>query len=127
MIPFALETWALSIYLEHAVAIREADALTIDNNFIAECGNCVELLTCGQACKVANNLMGAGYCGHSIYAENYGGLLISANNVFPRGRSSIHLVNYSLQTLRLWRELLGLVTRFPFMRPPYSLLGYHNY
>ena len=83
------------IYLEHAVAIREADALTIDNNFIAECGSCVELLTCGQACKVANNLIGAGYCGHSIYAENYGGLLISANNVFPRGRSSIHLLNVS--------------------------------
>lgn len=39
----------------------------------------------------------------------------------------LKLVNYSLQTLRLWRELLGLVTRFPFMRPPYSLLGYHNY
>ena len=43
----------------------------------------------GQASRIANNLIGAGYNGHSIYAENYGGLLISANNVFPRGASSI--------------------------------------
>lgn len=81
------------IYLEHGVVLHESDALTIDNNFIAECGNCVELLDCGQASKISNNLMGAGFCGHTIYAENFGGLLISANNIFPRGRSSIHLKN----------------------------------
>jgi inulin fructotransferase (DFA-I-forming) len=43
----------------------------------------------GQASKVTNNLIGAGYNGYSIYAENFGGLLVSGNNVFPRGRSSI--------------------------------------
>lgn len=81
------------IYLEHGAVLHESDALTIDNNFIAECGNCVELLDCGQASKISNNLMGAGFCGHTIYAENFGGLLISSNNIFPRGRSSIHLKN----------------------------------
>ncbi|RAK03950.1 copper-binding protein NosD [Halanaerobium saccharolyticum] len=78
------------VYLEHGVTIYDADALTIDNNFIAECGNCIELRGLGQASKIANNLIGAGYRGYSIYAENYAGILISANNVFPRGASCVH-------------------------------------
>lgn len=45
----------------------------------------------GQASRVSNNLIGAGYEGYSIYAENFGGLLVCGNNVFPRGRSSIEL------------------------------------
>ena len=78
------------IYLEHGLVSYHSDALSIDNNFIAECGNCIELRGMGQASRISNNLIGAGYGGHSIYAENYGGVLVSANNVFPRGRSSIH-------------------------------------
>jgi len=77
------------MYLEHGIVSYHADASTIDNNFIAECGNCVELRGTGQASKVSNNLIGAGYRGYSIYAQNFGGLLVSGNNVFPRGRSSI--------------------------------------
>jgi len=79
------------IYLEHALRIDNADALSIHDNFIAECGSCIELRGWGQASKVTDNLIGAGPRGHSIYAENHGGLLITANNVFPRGDSSIHL------------------------------------
>ncbi|ANL49115.1 pectin lyase fold/virulence factor domain-containing protein (plasmid) [Rhizobium phaseoli] len=78
------------IYLEHGVTVHDADALAIDNNFIAECGNCIELKGMGQASRIANNFIGAGYRGHSIFAENYGGVLISSNNVFPRGASSIY-------------------------------------
>jgi inulin fructotransferase (DFA-I-forming) len=78
------------IYLEHGIVSYHSDALTIDNNFIAECGNCIELKGMGQASRVSSNLIGAGYDGHSIYAENYGGVLVSANNVFPRGSSSVH-------------------------------------
>ncbi|MBB5535884.1 NosD domain-containing protein [Rhizobium giardinii] len=78
------------IYLEHGVTVHDADALAIDNNFIAECGNCIELKGMGQASRIANNFVGAGYKGHSIYAENYGGILVSSNNVFPRGSSSIY-------------------------------------
>ncbi|HGF7527423.1 TPA: NosD domain-containing protein [Vibrio cholerae] len=78
------------IYAEHGLTICHADALTVDNNFIAECGNCIELRGMGQASKISNNLIGAGYNGYSIYAENYGGILVSANNVFPRGSSSLH-------------------------------------
>lgn len=77
------------VYLEHGLVSHHADASTIDNNFIAECGSCIELRGMGQASKISNNLIGAGYAGRSIYAENFGGLLVSGNNVFPRGRSSI--------------------------------------
>ncbi|MDT2758008.1 right-handed parallel beta-helix repeat-containing protein [Enterococcus asini] len=79
------------IYLEHGVTIYHADALTIHDNFIAECGNCIELRGWGQASKVTENLIGAGFKGYSIFAENFGGLMITSNNVFPRGRSSVHL------------------------------------
>jgi len=79
------------VYLEHALTIYNADALSIHDNFIAECGNCIELRGWGQASKVTDNLIGAGFRGYSIYAENHGGLLITANNVFPRGASSVYL------------------------------------
>ncbi|MCV9888768.1 NosD domain-containing protein [Metabacillus halosaccharovorans] len=78
------------VYLEHGMTIYHADALTIHDNFIAECGNCIELRGWGQASKITDNLIGAGFKGYSIYAQNFGGLLITANNVFPRGASSIY-------------------------------------
>ncbi|WEV69076.1 right-handed parallel beta-helix repeat-containing protein [Bifidobacterium sp. ESL0775] len=77
------------VYLEHGVTIYDADALSIHDNFIAECGNCIELRGSGQASKITDNLIGAGYRGYSMYAQNFGGLLISGNNVFPRGASTI--------------------------------------
>ena len=78
------------VYLEHGVTTYDADAMAIHNNFIAECGNCIELRGMGQASKITDNLIGAGYKGYSIYAKNYGGLLVTANNIFPRGTSSVH-------------------------------------
>lgn len=78
------------VYLEHGITIYHADALTVHDNFIAECGNCIELRGWGQASKITDNLIGAGYKGYSIYAQNFGGLLITANNIFPRGASSIY-------------------------------------
>jgi len=79
------------IYLENALTICNADAISINDNFIAECGSCIELRGWGQASKITDNLIGAGLGGHSIYAENHGGLLITANNIFPRGVSSVYL------------------------------------
>lgn len=78
------------VYLEHGITIYHADALSIHDNFIAECGNCIELRGWGQASKVTENLIGAGYKGYSVYAQNFGALLITSNNVFPRGASSIY-------------------------------------
>lgn len=78
------------VYLEHALTIYHADALSIHDNFIAECGSCIELRGWGQASKITDNLIGAGYKGYSIFAQNFGGLLITANNIFPRGTSSVY-------------------------------------
>ncbi len=81
------------VYLERAIAMEGADAATVDGNFIAECGSCVELLLASQSCKVTNNLIGAGYNGKSIAATGADGLLIAANNVFPRGGSLVELTD----------------------------------
>lgn len=101
------------VYLEHALTIHNADALSIHDNFIAECGNCIELRGWGQASKITDNLIGAGFKGHSIYAENHGGLLITANNVFPRGASSVCLdgvTRSSITNNRLHSFYPGMVT-----------------
>lgn len=100
------------VYLEHALTIHHADALSIHDNFIAECGNAIELLGWGQASKVTDNLIGAGFRGHSIYAENHGGLLVTANNVFPRGASSVHfrsVTRSSVTANRLHSFYAGMV------------------
>lgn len=78
------------VYLEHGLVVRDTDALSVSGNFLAECGSCIELTGSGQASKVTDNLIGAGYVGFSIFAEGHIGLLVSANNVFPRGKSSVH-------------------------------------
>ncbi|WP_077610288.1 NosD domain-containing protein [Clostridium sp. Marseille-P2415] len=87
------------VYLEHGITIYNADALAIHDNFIAECGNCIELRGSGQASKITDNLIGAGYKGYSIYAQNFGGLLITANNIFPRGASSVHFAGVVRSTI----------------------------
>lgn len=87
------------VYLEHGIVIYHADALAIHDNFIAECGSCIELRGWGQASKITDNLMGAGYKGYSIYAQNFGGLLIATNNIFPRGMSSVHFENVMRSTI----------------------------
>lgn len=100
------------VYLEHALTIYNADALSVHDNFIAECGSCIELRGWGQASKITDNLIGAGPYGRSIYAENHGGLLITANNVFPRGASSVHLhgvIRSSVTNNRLHSFYPGMV------------------
>ena len=39
-----------------------------------------------------------GYRGYTIFAENFGGLLITSNNIFPRGKSIVHLKGCLLYT-----------------------------
>jgi hypothetical protein len=100
------------VYLEHALTIYNADALSVHDNFIAECGSCIELRGWGQASKITDNLIGAGFKGHSIYVENHGGLLITANNIFPRGASSVYLngvTRSSLSSNRLHSFYPGMV------------------
>lgn len=87
------------VYLEHGITIYNADALAIHDNFIAECGSCIELRESGQASKITDNLIGAGYNGYSIYVQNFGGILITANNIFPRGASSIYFAGVVRSTI----------------------------
>ncbi|WP_102160658.1 NosD domain-containing protein [Zhihengliuella halotolerans] len=87
------------VYLERGLVVRDTDALSVSGNFLAECGSCVELTGSGQASKVTDNLIGAGFVGYSIFAEGHYGLLISGNNVFPRGRSSVHFKNCARSTI----------------------------
>ncbi|WP_295119657.1 NosD domain-containing protein [uncultured Leifsonia sp.] len=87
------------VYLEHALIVKDADALSVTENFLAECGNAIELTGSGQASKVSNNLIGAGYVGYSIYAESHFGLLVTGNNIFPRGKDSIHFVGCTLSNV----------------------------
>lgn len=79
------------VYLEHGLVVRGADALRVHDNMIAECGSCLELTGAGQATLVSNNLMGAGPYGVTVLAENHEGLLLTGNNLFPRGASLIEL------------------------------------
>ncbi|MEV7694017.1 NosD domain-containing protein [Microbacterium sp. NPDC089189] len=81
------------VYLERGLVVQGADALDVSGNFIAECGNGIELLGGSQATTIRGNHIGAGPVGFSIFAENSNGLLITGNNVFPRGIDSIHLKN----------------------------------
>jgi inulin fructotransferase (DFA-I-forming) len=81
------------VYLERALVNNGADAFNATDNFIVECGSCVELTGSSQASKVTNNHIGAGFTGFSIFAEGAEGLLVNGNNVFPRGRSVVHLKN----------------------------------
>lgn len=78
------------VYLEHGLVVKDTDALSVSGNFLAECGSCIELTGSGQASKVTDNLIGAGFVGFSIFAEGHMGLLVTGNNVFPRGKSSVH-------------------------------------
>ncbi len=100
------------VYLQRGIVITGADALSVTNNFIAECGSCIELVGSGQACVVNDNLIGAGPLGFSIFAENHFGLLISGNNVFPRGKSMVHLkacTNSTVTANRLHNFYPGMI------------------
>ncbi|WP_335991320.1 NosD domain-containing protein [Glycomyces sp. MUSA5-2] len=101
------------VYLERGVVLTGVDALQLNGNFIAECGSCVELVGSGQATMVNGNHLGAGPAGFSLFAEGHFGLIVSGNNVFPRGKSSVHLKNCNDSTVsanRLHSFSSGMVT-----------------
>lgn len=79
------------VYLTHAIILRGADAPYITNNFIAECGSCIELLGASQVVRVTNNFLISAWAGSAVFAENAEGLLISGNSVLWYG--SVRLVN----------------------------------
>lgn len=101
------------VYLQRGLVLTGVDALAVTNNFIAECGSCIELVASGQASVVNGNLLGAGPAGFTVFAEGHFGLIVSGNNIFPRGKSSVHLKNCHNNTIsanRLHAFYSGMVT-----------------
>ena len=78
-------------YLRTAVIIRGADALAITNNFIAECGTCVELVGASIVGKITDNFLISAWGGSALYIENANGHLISGNTILWNSR--VHLNN----------------------------------
>lgn len=81
------------VYLSHAVVLRGADAAWVTGNFIAECGNCVQLTGASQVVRITNNSLISAWAGSSVYAEHAEGLLVSGNTLVWHG--SVHLLNSS--------------------------------
>ncbi|MFF4349460.1 NosD domain-containing protein [Streptomyces sp. NPDC001530] len=69
------------VYLEHAMVVGGADACNFTNNFIAECGSCIELTGASQVAKITNNYLISAWAGYSVFAENAEGVLISGNTI----------------------------------------------
>ncbi|GGN79907.1 hypothetical protein GCM10011579_064850 [Streptomyces albiflavescens] len=69
------------VYLAHALIVKGADAPNITNNFMAECGSCIELTGASQVAKITNNFLISAWAGYSIFAENAEGILISGNSI----------------------------------------------
>lgn len=81
------------VYLSHAIVLRGADAAWVTGNFIAECGNCLELTGASQVVRVTNNSLISAWAGASVYAEHAEGLLVEGNTLVWHG--SVHLVESS--------------------------------
>ncbi len=69
------------VYLAHGLINKGADAPNITNNFIAECGSCIELTGSSQVAKVTNNFLISAWAGMSVYAQNAEGLLLNGNSI----------------------------------------------
>ncbi|MBA4866672.1 right-handed parallel beta-helix repeat-containing protein [Streptomyces sp. PSKA54] len=97
------------VYLEHAIIIKGADAPNITNNFIAECGYCIELTGASQVAKITNNFLISAWGGYSVFAENGEGLQISGNTVLWACNITLHNVNRASITSN------KLLSNFPSM------------
>jgi inulin fructotransferase (DFA-I-forming) len=58
------------VYLDSAVTVRNADAYSITNNFIGECGNGIRMINSSIVGKITNNYIVTPWGGHSIFIES---------------------------------------------------------
>jgi len=86
------------VYLAHAIVARNADAFNITNNFITECGNCIEMVNSSIVGKITNNYLIAPWAGFSIFMENNDGVLISGNSILWGARIQFKNVNHAAIT-----------------------------
>jgi inulin fructotransferase (DFA-I-forming) len=81
------------VYLAHAIVVRNADAFNITNNFITECGNCIEMVNGSIVGKITNNYLISPWAGNSIFMENNDGVLISGNSLLWGARIQFKAVH----------------------------------
>jgi inulin fructotransferase (DFA-I-forming) len=81
------------VYLAHAISVRNADAFNITNNFITECGNCIEMVNGSIVGKITNNYLISAWAGNSIFIENNDNVLISGNSLLWAARMQLKNVN----------------------------------
>ncbi|MEV6207327.1 NosD domain-containing protein [Kitasatospora sp. NPDC051914] len=97
------------VYLEHAISVNGADALGITNNYIAECGNSIELTGASQSVKISNNYLVSSWGGYSVRAEHAEGINITGNTVL--WACNITLENSTRSTISANK----LLSNFPSM------------
>jgi inulin fructotransferase (DFA-I-forming) len=84
-------------YLRTAAILRAADAYNITNNFIAECGSCIELTAGSIVGLITNNYLISAWGGSAIFAENGDGIAITGNSILWNSR--IHFKNVRRSTI----------------------------
>lgn len=68
--------------LEEAMVVRNADSISITNNFIGECANCITMTSSSIVAKITNNFFGNSPGGYSISIENGDRHQITGNTFF---------------------------------------------
>jgi len=86
------------VYLANALAVRNADAFNITNNFIAECGNCVQLTDGSIVGKITNNYLISAWAGNSIFLENNENCVITGNSLLWGARMQFKNVHRAVIT-----------------------------
>lgn len=81
------------VYLAHAIVASNADAFNITNNFITECGSCIEMINGSIVGKISNNYLISPWAGFSIFMENNDGVLITGNSILWGARIQFKNVN----------------------------------
>ena len=81
------------VYLTHAIVVHNADAFNITNNFITECGNCIEMVDGSIVGKITNNYLISPWAGNTIFMENNDNTLISGNSMLWGARIQLKSVH----------------------------------
>lgn len=81
--------------LEEAMAIRNADAISITNNFIGECAKCIRMHTSSIVAKITNNFFGSSPGGYAISIENGDRHQITGNTFFWHAQIELKNTHYT--------------------------------
>lgn len=86
------------VYLANALVVRNADAFSITNNFVAECGNGIQMIGSSIVGKITNNYLISAWAGNSLFMENNENCVISGNSLLWGARMQFKNVNRAVIT-----------------------------